>query len=111
VLPVAFLRSTFVWTANLTLVLLFCVWQPLPGAIWQLEQPFLVGALHGLQGFGWMLALASTFALGHLQMFGVAQAWRWYRRRPQPTPRLQVGFFYRIVRHPLLLGLLVGFWA
>ena len=56
--------------------------------------------------------LASTFLINHFDLFGLRQAWFHMRGLP---PDAQVPFvtraFYRIVRHPLMLGFLMAFWA
>ena len=61
---------------------------------------------------GWALALAATFMVSHFELV-----------RPSPgvpglargKPHTHIGFhlrwLYRLVRHPLMLGFLIAFWA
>jgi len=62
-----------------------------------------------LAAIGWLLVLTSTFLINHFELFGLRQAWR------QGKPALDEPFvtraFYRIVRHPIMLGFLIAFWA
>lgn len=102
-------RSTFVLATCIALVLLFWLWRPLPAMVWQAESPALRGLLNTLQAAGWLLVLASTFLINHFELFGLTQAWR-HGRPPLETPFVTRAF-YRIVRHPIMLGFLVAFWS
>src|SRR3546814_15035659 len=69
-------------------------------------------ALDGLCARGGRLVLASTFLSNHFDLFGLRQVCRHAQGR---APSLDTPFvtraFYRIVRHPLMLGFLIAFWA
>jgi methanethiol S-methyltransferase len=68
-------------------------------------------ALLAVQGAGWLLALGSTFLISHTDLFGLRQAWRQARgARYTPPPFTERGS-YRWVRHPLMSGFLLVFWA
>lgn len=109
-MPAAVERTTYVWATNACLVLLLALWQPWGGDLWH---------LHGAAAFvlwavcaaGWALAIASTFAVDHLELIGLRQA-GWARPRDVDTGAgLQVSGLHAIVRHPLMTGLLLAFWA
>jgi protein-S-isoprenylcysteine O-methyltransferase Ste14 len=60
---------------------------------------------------GWVLAVSSTFLISHFDLFGLRQAWLHARRiRYSPPPFTERGL-YRRIRHPLMAGFLVVFWA
>ena len=105
-------RSTYVLASSLALLLLFWQWRPLPSRIWDVDGDIARWALHGLSAVGWLLVLSSTFLINHFDLFGLRQVWRHARGR---GPDLDAPFvtraFYRIVRHPIMLGFLVAFWA
>jgi protein-S-isoprenylcysteine O-methyltransferase Ste14 len=105
-------RSTFVLASSLVLVLLFWQWRPLPLVIWEVDGAAARRALYGLSAIGWLLVLASTFLINHFDLFGLRQVWFHARGR---CPDLETPFvtraFYRIVRHPIMLGFLIAFWA
>jgi protein-S-isoprenylcysteine O-methyltransferase Ste14 len=55
--------------------------------------------------------LVSTFLIDHFELFGLKQTVSWaFGRRPEP-PVFRELLFYRWVRHPLMLGFLIAFWA
>jgi protein-S-isoprenylcysteine O-methyltransferase Ste14 len=109
--PPAIERSTFVLFASLALLLMFWQWRPLGVPIWSVADPAARVALWTLFGAGWMTVLIVTFHINHFDLFGLRQVWlsltgRRYTRVPFKTP-----LPYRVVRHPLYFGFLVGFWA
>lgn len=105
-------RSTYVLASSLALIVLFWQWRPLPALVWDVQAPALRGALWTLCAAGWALVLASTFLINHFDLFGLRQSWRHARGRgPAPEAPFVVRALYRIVRHPIMLGFLVAFWA
>lgn len=106
-------RSTYVLLSSLALVLLFWQWQPLPQQIWNVDVQLARRALHGLSAFGWLLVLTGTFLINHFELFGLQQTWRYGRGHDadERIPPFVTRAFYRIVRHPLMLGFLIAFWA
>ena len=102
-------RSTFVLASSLVLALLFWAWRPLPLAVWDVQAPLARGALYLLSALGWLLVLSSTFLINHFELFGLRQAWR--HGQPEIDSPFVTRAFYRIVRHPLMLGFLIAFWS
>jgi methanethiol S-methyltransferase len=110
--PPAVERSTFVLVSSLVLALLFWQWRPLPLRLWDVESDAGRWALYGLSAVGWLLVLASTFLINHFDLFGLRQVWRHARGQgPAPESPFVVRALYRIVRHPIMLGFLIAFWA
>lgn len=111
-LPRACERSTFVLASSLVLLLLCLLWSPLPGTLWSFDHPWLRGLLWAGCGFGWGLALLSTFQFDHFGLFGLRQAWE-YPRGSQETSASQfaVPWLYRWVRHPMMTGFLIALWV
>ncbi len=104
-------RSTYVLATSLALALLFWQWRPIPGAVWDVRHPAGSAALWALFGLGWLLVLASTFLIDHFDLFGLRQAWMHFRGEPYMPPPFATPSLYRIIRHPIMLGFLVAFWA
>ena len=103
-------RTTFVLAASLVLALLFWLWQPIGGTIWNLPGP-AADALWAVYAAGWALAVSSTFLISHSDLVGLRQAWLNARRvRYNPPPFTERGL-YRRIRHPLMAGFVVIFWA
>lgn len=110
-LPRALERSTFVLISSLLLGLLFWQWQAMDGVIWQVESRAGRGGLNTLFWLGWLLALWSTFMLSHCDLFGLRQVWLRLRGVDYTPVPFNAGALYRFVRHPLMLGFLIAFWA
>jgi protein-S-isoprenylcysteine O-methyltransferase Ste14 len=110
--PAAIERSTYVLLASLALILLFWAWKPMPQVIWQIEDQSLRYALYGLSGIGWLLVLTGSFLINHFELFGLQQTWHIGRKADDGTiPPFITRAFYRVVRHPLMLGFLIAFWS
>jgi len=105
-------RSVYITMACLAVWLLCLAWQPLPQRIWALDG--VAGwLLDGGFWLGFAVVYAATLLLDHFHLLGLAQAYRAYVSQvPDPTAdRLQVHGPYRLVRHPLMTGLLLCFWC
>jgi methanethiol S-methyltransferase len=57
------------------------------------------------------LAITATFAVDHLELTGLRQAGWAASLTSAPVTELQTGGLYAIVRHPLLTGMVLAFWA
>jgi|SRR5690348_10441887 len=104
-------RSTYVLLSSLSLILLFWQWRPLLGTVWQVESGWGVVMLYALFALGWLLVLTGTFVINHFDLFGLRQVWLYARGQPCTPLPFKRHFFYRVVRHPLMLGFLIAFWA
>jgi protein-S-isoprenylcysteine O-methyltransferase Ste14 len=104
-------RSTFVLATSLALVLLFWQWRPLPGIVWEIEQPAAAAALGSLFAVGWLVVLASTFLIDHFDLFGLRQVYLYAARKTYSPPGFRKPALYRFVRHPIMLGFIIAFWA
>ena len=104
-------RSTYVLLASLTLILLFWQWRPMPEAVWSVQDSTGRFALWALFGLGWGIVLVATFMISHAHLFGVNQVHRYWRGREQADPGFQSPGLYRHMRHPIMTGFLIAFWA
>lgn len=110
-IPPAAERSTFVLLASVCLALLIVGWAPLPGELWRTDDPLLVVLLWSVCAGGWLLLLISTFLIDHFELFGLKQGWLRVRRAEPAETAFKTPALYRVVRHPMMLGFLLGFWA
>jgi protein-S-isoprenylcysteine O-methyltransferase Ste14 len=111
IVPEAAERSTYVLFSSLALILLFALWQPMGGLVWAVSNEAARIALYTVYGFGWLLILASTFAIDHFDLFGLRQTWRYARGVKYEPPVFKQPILYRIVRHPLYVGWFLVMWA
>ena len=111
VVPPAAERSTYVLVANVTLGLLIWQWRALPAAVWDVGPTAARWALLAASGGGVVLLAYSTFLTDHFDLFGLRQVWLHARAVPYTPVPFQERGLYRYVRHPMMLGVLLWFWA
>jgi len=104
-------RSTYVLLASLSLALVFWQWRPVHAVVWHVELPLAAVLLRATSLLGWVVVLTSTFMVSHLELFGLRQVWLHARGLPYRPVSFTTRLLYRFVRHPLMLGFLVAFWA
>lgn len=109
--PASIERSTFVLAASLVLALLLWQWRPLPASVWSVEGTWARGPLWGLYGLGWLIVVGSTFLIDHFDLFGLRQVVARARERPLQPLRFRQPLLYGLVRHPIMVGFLIAFWA
>ncbi|HXY44210.1 MAG TPA: NnrU family protein [Acidimicrobiales bacterium] len=110
-LPEPMERSTYVLAASAVLLLLFWQWQAVTTPVWDVHDAAGSGAIWSVYALGWLIAIGSTFMIDHFDFFGLRRAYR-YSRQERATPmRFVERWLYGWVRHPLMLGLLLAFWA
>jgi protein-S-isoprenylcysteine O-methyltransferase Ste14 len=105
-LPASLERSSYVLASSLVLVLIFRAWEPMPELVWRFEHPLAVIVLHALFWAGWLTVIVSSFIAGHWELVGLRQAIGGGAGRG-----LRVAGPYRWMRHPMIAGLLLGFWS
>jgi len=101
-------RTTYVLATNVCLALLFVLWEPFGGRVWHLTGA-AAWLLWALCAAGWGLAVLATFAVDQLELTGLRQAG--WGRAAEPVADLETGGLYAVVRHPLMTGLVLAFWA
>jgi protein-S-isoprenylcysteine O-methyltransferase Ste14 len=111
IIPAAAERSTYILIASVALIALYRSWEPIGGVVWSVESPTGVAALYSLFVLGWGLVFLSSFLINHFDLFGLRQVWLQLRGRPYTQVDFGTPMLYRIVRHPLYVGLLLAFWS
>lgn len=104
-------RSTYVLLASLVLALMFWQWRELPAIVWDVPGAPARFAVWTLFWLGWSIVLASTFMINHFELFGLKQVLASWQARPAAETGFQAKLLYRVVRHPLMLGFVIAFWA
>ncbi len=104
-------RPTYVLATAACLIAAYVFWSPMTTVIWRVDRPAVIYTILGIQGVGWLILVGATFALNHFHLFGLTQAWSAFRGRPVPALEFRTPWIYRVVRHPIQLGILIGIWA
>ena len=104
-------RSTYVLVASLILLGLYWQWQPIPAQIWHVENGVARIVLMAVFWLGWGIVFLSTFLINHFNLFGLQQVFAALRQRDLPEAEFRTPGLYKLVRHPLMLGLLLAFWG
>ena len=111
IVPQPIERSTYVLIASLALALLFWQWRPILTVVWSVENSIGSLVLQVLFWVGWGTVLLSTFLIGHFDLFGLRQVYLYWVNKAYPATGFKTPGLYKIVRHPIMLGFIIAFWA
>jgi methanethiol S-methyltransferase len=111
IVPPAAERSTFMLQAGLLALFLIWQWRPIPITIWHVEQPLFSTAIWALYALGWVIAFVATFLINHFELTGLQQVYANLRGKQPVQPVFRTPFLYRLVRHPMQMGVMIALWA
>src|SRR5215470_5700374 len=110
IVPASCERSTYVLISSLLLIFIFWQWRPIVTTVWQVEGgPAIM--LTAIYWIGWLTALASSYMIDHFDLFGLRQVFAALRGAAAKADMFKTPLLYRVVRHPIMLGSLLAFWA
>lgn len=108
VVPEPIERSTYVLLSGLVLWLIYWQWRPIADEIWRVDNPIGSTLLQAVYFLGWGIAFLSTFFINHAHLFGLKQV---SYLGKATAPEFKTLALYKIVRHPIYLGIILAFWA
>ncbi len=111
IVPEQIERSIYVLLSSLALILLFWLWQPMNGVIWNVENAVGQTILWAVFALGWLMVLVSTFLINHFDLFGLRQVYMYMKGQEYTHLKFQTPLMYQLVRHPIMLGFIIAFWA
>jgi protein-S-isoprenylcysteine O-methyltransferase Ste14 len=109
-LPRSAERSTYVLLSGIVFIMICLWWQPIDGYLWRVESGPGWYILTAGYLFGWLFSVVATFVINHFELFGLQQVWLQLLDKPEPQNTFSEKRFYRFVRHPIQLGVLIGIW-
>lgn len=111
IIPESIERSTFVLLTNGALILIFWQWRTMTDTVWNLGGTTIGTILSVVFFLGWIVVLLSTFMINHFHLFGLQQVYENWKDTPAASLSFTTRFFYNFIRHPILLGFMIAFWA
>ena len=111
IVPESIERSTYVLLSGLVLWLLYWQWRPIADEIWRVDNPIGSTLLQAVYFLGWGIAFLSTFLINHAHLFGLKQVSGHWFGKEATAPEFKTLALYKIVRHPIYLGIILAFWA
>jgi len=111
IIPESMERSTFVLLTSLILFLIFWQWRPMTDVIWNIEGETYVLIINIIFWTGWVIVLLSTFMINHFHLFGLDQVYNKLKSKQPTGLKFKEHFFYKFVRHPIMTGFIIAFWA
>lgn len=104
-------RSVYIIASSLILLALFYFWSPLPETIWDIHSPLLRKLMWAGFTLGWVVMLQSANMIDYMDFMGIKQVVHAIQNKPYQEPEFKVTGFYRYLRHPQMVGFLLGFWV
>jgi methanethiol S-methyltransferase len=104
-------RSTYVFAVLVAYGLLFWQWQPIPTIIWAVENTVITWLIYAVFACGWLLVIWSSQLINPREVWGLQQTVNYFLRVESKDPDYKVSGPYRYSRHPIMLGLMIAFWA
>lgn len=109
--PPALERSTYLLFTGVLTYLLVAFWVPIPMVVWDVSGTALGTVLMVGYGLGWAIVFFSSFLINHFQLFGLEQAYRNLTQTQSKKSIFVTPLLYRIVRHPMMTGVLIALWC
>jgi protein-S-isoprenylcysteine O-methyltransferase Ste14 len=103
IVPEPLLRSVYVWTASLLLIMVCASWQPIGGEFYRIPGGWWALGPAAVQLYGVWLIIQSVHGIDPLALAGI--------RREAARGPLQVTGPYALVRHPLYFGWVLAVFA
>ncbi len=111
IIPEPIERSTYVLMSSLALLLLFWQWHSLGGILWNIQNPIISNIIYAIYALGWLIVFLSTFMINHFDLFGLRQVYLYWLGQEYEDLEFRTLGFYKYIRHPIMLGIIISFWA
>jgi protein-S-isoprenylcysteine O-methyltransferase Ste14 len=109
VLP-ALERATYLYMTAAATAFLVIFWRPIPITVWEVQNGIAYWTVWAAFLAVWAMMFSATFHFGHLEFFGLAQAWSRITGRAPAATSFCARWLYGIVRHPISIGWMLAPW-
>lgn len=111
VVPPHLERTAYVVASCVALTLMMVYWHPMPDVVWESSSVVVETLCVALWVLGAVILMGASFVTGHFELFGLRQAYLHDRGIAwTPAPFKKTGP-YKLVRHPMMLGMLILLWV
>jgi methanethiol S-methyltransferase len=104
-------RGTHLVFGSVTLLLLYWQWRTLPAVIWDLPSPAGRLELRVVFWLGWAIIVTGAISIRRFDWFDLRLKYFMWRERLHNEPGFNSQLLYRLTQHPIMLGLVIAFWA
>jgi protein-S-isoprenylcysteine O-methyltransferase Ste14 len=111
IVPTAIERTTYVFIANLVMILLLWQWRSVDIVVWDLRHPLLRAAVWILFGAGWLMVPLASLMINHFDLFGTRQVYLNLKGKTSEALPFRTPHLYKQMRHPLYVGWIIAFWS
>jgi len=111
IVPKPIERSTYVLFTCIILGALYWQWRPMKGVIWDVDTAPARAVITAIYLLGWAIVFYGSFLIDHFDLFGLRQVYLYVKGKAYTYPGFKTPFFYKLVRHPIMLGFVIAFWA
>jgi methanethiol S-methyltransferase len=95
---------------SIPLGVLCCFWEPIPYPLLGVESELVCTLLWFIYFSGWVIVVAGTLLVNHVEMSGLGQAWNYGRDEEIESPPARTPWFFQILRRPDYFGWLLVHW-
>ena len=103
-------RTLYVFSSALLTLALVLLWQPLGRSVWNLRFPLSL-LVEGIGILGFLLAAISSTLIDGLDLLGLRRPLLALKGRRYTPPPLVTPLFYRVIRHPIQMGVILLLWG
>ncbi len=106
-------RSTYVLFGSLALLLVYWQWRTMPTVVWAVISPTGRLGLHVLFWLGWAIVATGAVSINHFELFNLRRVYLVWREKLHSGMgfRSRSQLLYLLVKHPIMLGFVIAFWA
>ena len=110
-IPEQFERSLYVIISSAVMAAMMFHWQPLKHPVWSATQGYPTALFYGIFAAGCLILGHSVLVIGGADLLGFRQASRSLGGEPSAPPEFTTPGLYQYIRHPMMTGTLLVFWA